>query len=380
MTETPIPFARPSFRETDLEGLARVMRSGWLTTGDESARLETELSEYLGGSHVAAVSSCTAALEISLSYLELPAGSRVGVPTWTFVSTALAAVHVGLQPVLLDVEERTLNVDPQAVRAALVDGLDALVPVHFGGVPVSTEVYEACRDAGVPVVEDAAHAIGATDRRGRVAGQGNVGACFSFYANKNLSSGEGGAIATDDPDLAAFATSYRLHGLDRDAWARYRPDSAVVQYDLLGPGIKANLPDVLATLARAQLARFDELQACRRRLIDRYRARLATWPDIAMVPPEPVEGSADHLAVVLLPERVDRDAVRSELAAVGVGTSVHFRPLHDFGWFREAKIPIGPTGVETAERLRSRVLSLPLYPDLSEAEVDRVCEALGEAL
>lgn len=375
-----IPFSRPSLDDDDLEGVTRVLRSGWLTTGDECARFEEELTAYLGGDvEVVAVSSCTAALEISLAHLALPAGSRVGVPTWTFVSSAFSAVHVGHRPVLLDVEPDTLNLSPAALEAALDEGLDAVVAVHFGGVPVAAEVHELCRAADVPLVEDAAHALGARDERGTIAGRGSAGACFSFYATKNLSSGEGGAIATDDPELAAFARSFRLHGLDRDAWARYRPGNTA-QYDLVGPGYKANFPDILAALARSQLGRFDALQARRRHLLDAYRTTLATVAGATPVPAVGVAGSADHLAVVALDEGIDRTSVQKAMSEAGIGTSVHFRPLHDFAWFQDNKVPLGPTGVDTAEAMRTRVLSLPLYPDLTDDDVARVVDALAGAI
>ena len=155
---------------------------------------------------------------------------------------------------LIDVDADTLNIAPDSLAAALDDGLDAVFPVHFGGVPVAPEIHELCAAKGVPVIEDAAHAIGATDHRGPVAGGGSVAAAFSFYANKNISTGEGGALATDNGEVASFARSYRLHGLSKDAWQRYRPGAEQL-YDLVAGGIKGNMPDVLATLARTQLAR-----------------------------------------------------------------------------------------------------------------------------
>lgn len=374
-----IPFARPSIEEPDIEAVTQVLRSGWLTTGGECASFEEELAAYLGGDvDVVAVSSCTAALEISLAHLGLPQGSKVGVPTWTFVSSAFAGVHQGLHPVLLDVDPLTLNVAPDAVAAALEDGLDALVVVHFGGVPVHPSIYEMCAASGVPVIEDAAHALGARDHRGPMTAQGTLGACFSFYATKNLASGEGGAIATQDEELASFARSYRLHGLDKDAWARYRPGNTS-RYDLVGPGFKANFPDLLAALARTQLARFDDLQVRRRHIVEAYRVRLDKIDGVEVIPGSPVDGSADHLMVVSLPEGVDRTAVQVSMSDRGVGTSIHFRPLHDFGWFRD-NATIGPSGVGAADAMRDRVMSLPLYPDLGDDEVDRVADALAEAI
>jgi dTDP-4-amino-4,6-dideoxygalactose transaminase len=372
----PILFALPEITDGDVESVTRVLRSGWLTTGNESAGLESDLSDHLGGTEVVALSSCTAALDIALAHLRLPAGSRVGVPAWTFVSTALAAVHNGLQPVLLDVEPDTLNLSPSALEAAAGD-LAAVIPVHFGGVPVAREVHQVAAAAGVAVVEDAAHALGSRDERGLIGGPGTGPTCFSFYASKNLTSAEGGALATDDPELAAFARSYRLHGMDADAWARYRP-GATAGYDVIEPGMKANLPDLLAVLARSQLARFDATQARRRAILTRYRAALEP-AGLCFVPGKPHPGSADHLAVVLLPDGTDRAAVVATMSAAGISTSVHFRPLHTFSWFA-ANVPTGPGGLPVCDEMEQRVLSLPLHVNLTDDDVDRVAAGLLGAL
>jgi dTDP-4-amino-4,6-dideoxygalactose transaminase len=300
------------------------------------------------------------------------------VPTWTFAASALAPARLGATPVLLDVDPDTLNLDPSALERALEDGLDALVIVHVAGNPVDSRVRKAASEAGVPVVEDAAHALPTTDDRGLIAGQGTVAACFSFYATKNVAGGEGGALTTEDPELAAFARSYRLHGLTRETWRRFR-DGDDTPHDIVMPGIKANLPDPLAALARSQLARLPELQAGRRAAVERYRSNLGSVDGLACVPPERDPGSADHLMVVVLPEGTDRGRVSADLDAAGVRTAVHFPPLHHLTWFRE-HAELGPGGTPVADALAPRVLSLPLHPRLTEAEVDEVCAALTTAL
>ena len=368
-----ILFAVPSITDDDVAAVTAVLRSGWITTGSEAQILEAELAAYLGARHVIAVSSCTAALEIALAHLGLPTGARVGVPAWTFISSALAAVHNSLQPVLLDVEPVTLNLRPESLAAALDEGLDAVVAVHFGGVAVDQQVHTLCADHDVPLVEDAAHALGTRDQRGLIGGTGTQAACFSFYATKNLTSAEGGALATDDPALAAFARSHRIHGMSADAHDRYKPGGDT-HYDMVSPGIKANLPDLLAALARSQLARFDAMQTQRRHLLDGYRAALEPH-GITFVPQAPDPGSADHLAVVLLPEGVDRNQLVTDLKARGINPSVHFRPLHHFTWFAE-NATVGPSGLATCDALAPRTLSLPLHVGLSDADVDRVSGAL----
>ncbi len=375
--DAPIMFAVPDITEDDIAAVTRTLRSGWLTTGGECQQLEEDLAAHVGADHVVGVSSCTAALEITIAHLRLRPGARIGVPAWTFVSTALAAVHNRLQVVLIDVDPDTLNLDPAALAAALAEGLEAVIAVHFGGVPVPREIHDLCQTAGVPLIEDAAHALGATDHRGAVGSAGPSPACFSFYATKNLTSAEGGAIATNDAALAAFARSYRLHGMSNDALQRYRPGGSVT-YDLVEPGIKANLPDVLAALARSQLRRFDAMQARRRAILRRYRHNLQPT-GLRFVPLAEADGSADHLAVILLPEGADRDATISGLKAVGIHPSMHFRPLHHFSWF-ETHALVGPGGLSVCDRAAPRAMSLPLHIGLSDGDVDRVCLELSGLL
>ncbi len=371
-----IGLADPSITEDDIAAVVSVLRSGWLTSGPEAAALEEELAEYLGCPHVIAVSSATAALELSFAWLDLPPGARVGVPTWTFPASAIAPYHHGAQIVLLDADPADMNLSVEALDAAIATGLDAVVMVHFGGTPVSEEAHRRCEAAGLPVVEDAAHAFGASDHRGRIAGTGTAGAAFSFYATKNLTSGEGGALATDDPELARFATAFRLHGLTRKAGAAWDPDANT---DVLGPGYKANLSDILAALARSQLHRFDDMQARRRAAVHRYRENLAGVPGLAFVPRDLDEGNADHLLAVALPPEVDRREVFRALDAAGIGTSFHFRPLHSYDWFA-AHAEVGPAGTPVADEMAHRLISLPLHPGLTVAEVDTVCEVFAGTL
>jgi dTDP-4-amino-4,6-dideoxygalactose transaminase len=374
----PLTFAAPDINDDDIAAVTRVLRSGWLTTGEESIALEQELASYLDAPYVVAMSSCTAALEVAIRCLDLDPGARVGVPAWTFVATATSVVHAGATPVILDVDADTLNLSPDSLAVALEMGLDAVIPVHFGGVPVPREIHELCASRNVAVIEDAAHALGAHDHRGRVRGQGSVAACLSFYATKNLTCGEGGALVTDRIDIAERALALRLHGLTRDAWARYRPGGPS-DYGLLEPGLKANLPDLLAALARSQLLRFDELQGRRRRLVIQYRKLLAAIPGVRCVPGHIAVDGADHLMVIVLPEGADRALVQARLRDEGVPTSVHFPPLHHFEWFR-VHGELVASGLPSADSMAARVLSLPLHPGMNPFDVDRVIGALWNAL
>lgn len=367
----PIPFALPQITDADADAVVRVLRSGWLTTGTECAALERELAEYLAAPYVVAMSSCTAALETALASLHLPSGSKVGVPTWTFAATALAVLRSGATPVMMDIDAETLNLSLASTLDALERGLSAIILVHFGGVVVDRQIFDQCRNYGVPIIEDAAHAFGSYDGATKLAGQHSTAACFSFYATKNLTCAEGGALSTWDPELADFARSFRLHGLDGDAWRRYK--IAGYDYDIQEAGIKGNMSDVHAALARSQLIRFDTMQAARRALVQRYRSNIHSLSDVRCVPSESDNSSSDHLMVVAFRGKRQRDSAIERLAADNIASSVHFKPLHHLSIFRDygadRTFPI-------SDEMAGRVLSLPLYPTLSQSQVDRVCRLL----
>jgi dTDP-4-amino-4,6-dideoxygalactose transaminase len=370
-----IPFAAPDVTEEDVEAVARVLRSGWITSGGECAAFEVELADFLGGEiEVVAVSSCTAALEIAAAYFELKEGDLFAVPTWTFASSALALMRLGAKPVLLDIDPETLNVNLNSLEWALAHhNLSVVVLVHMGGVPVSEEAHKLCAAYGVEVIEDAAHALGATDHRGQI-GSAATATCFSFYATKNLTSAEGGALVTTNRSLAAFARSFRLHGLSADAYDRYKPGN-LVEYDLVHGGIKANFPDPLAAMARTQLKRFTTNQRRRSDLVESYRESLASVDGLQCIPSKRPEGSANHLMMVRLASDIDRDLVRVHLAADNIGTSVHFRPLHTLTWL-DGRALTNPGGLPIADSLRRQILSLPLHTRLSDEDIGRVCSSL----
>jgi dTDP-4-amino-4,6-dideoxygalactose transaminase len=377
LSDNGIAFSLPDLGAEEEEAVLRVLRSGWITTGDEAAALEAELGDYLEGAQVAVLSSCTVALESVLAYLHLPPGAGVAVPDWTFVSTGLSAARLRLTPVLVDVDPGTLNMSAESLADVLDHGppVAAVMPVHFAGVPVDRAVYDLCRQRGIPIVNDAAHAFGARDERGRLSGRGVVADCFSFYATKNLTCGEGGAIATRDPDLRDFVSSYRQHGLDRNAWKRYRLGSSA-NYRLEHPGIKGNLPDLLAAVARVQLTKFPRMQARRAELVATYLQELDGVDGVRPLASMGATGSAHHLFVVVLDRGVDRGAIAEGMAARGVGTSVHFTPLHEHDWFaRNAMVP--RSGLPVGRELGSRVMSLPLHSRMDPADVAHVCRALA---
>jgi perosamine synthetase len=378
-----VPFTRTRICVEAQRAVADVLASGWVTSGEQVQDFEREFAGYLGVDHAVAVSSCTAAIELSLRALRLPPGSKVLVSTMTFCGAASAILHAGHVPVLADVDDVTAMPSPRTVAAAAAGcgGVDALVVVHLAGLP--TDVVELAAAAGVDlahVVEDAAHALGT--RVGDAAvGTISRATCFSFYATKNLAIGEGGMVTTNDPGIADCLRQTRLHGMSADAWRRYLPGGGW-RYDVAVDGLKANMTDVQAAIGRAQLRRFDADQARRASAAARYDLGLADVPGIRRParPPHPSDGRhAWHLYTIRVePDYgVARDELIGLLRRRGVGTSVHFIPLHRLTWFRRHCV-LPPGGLPGADRVFEHVLSLPLDAVISDAEVDMVCTTLAD--
>jgi perosamine synthetase len=376
-----VAFTRPAVGAEALAAAHRSLTSGWLTSGPECTAFEEEFASWLGARHAVTVSSCTAGLELALRALRLPAGSRVIVPAITFCGAANAVLHADLLPVVADVDPRTGAMSPETVSAAAraVNGVQALMVLHYAGYPAA--VSELAEAAGVPlsrVVEDAAHAIGTRDQGGYV-GRASRAACFSFYATKNLPIGEGGMVTTDDEELAAHLRQARLHGMSRDAWRRYEP-GASWRYDVDHPGLKANLPDVAAAVGRVQLRQVEAWQDERTALAGTYRALLEGVDGLALPEDPPVGRHAWHLYVVRVhgAAGVTRDQVSERMAGEGVGTSVHFIPLHHLSYYRD-HVPV-PASLPGADAVFPEILSLPMYPSLTHDEVERVCDVLRRSL
>lgn len=379
MTDRPrIPLNRPVVTDDDRRAVDAVLRTGWIGTGPECEAFEEDLRSHLGAEHVVCVSSCTSAIELMLDHLDIGADARVAVPAWTFPATAGPAALRGAQIVLVDCDRDTLLIDPTSLADVLEQGVDVVVPVHFGGTPLPPDLGELARRYGALVIEDAAHAFGATDERGPVRGLGSVGAAFSFHATKNLTCGEGGAIATEDPALVRFVRSARAHGVDRDAWTR-RTTGAWAVEDVTRPGRKASLPDVLAGLGRSQLRTFEGRQAQRAELVARYRTGLSQIADLDLLPAKPQAGSSNHLMVVALPPELDREHVVAALATRGVDTGLHYRPLHHLSWFRD-HAELAPGGLPACDDLATRAVTLPLHGALDLEDVDTVVGELADVL
>jgi dTDP-4-amino-4,6-dideoxygalactose transaminase len=377
-TGREIPFCRTVITADAQQAAQRILASGWVTMGAESVAFEEEFAAWVGARHAVAVSSCTAAIQMALTALGLPPGSGVLTPTLTFCGAVQAIVHAGLRPVLVDADERTLAVSPEGVAAAARRGASAMVVQHMAGYPLDSS--ELAGAAGIPlenVVEDAAHGLGAT-LRGRPVGSDTKAACFSFYATKNLPIGEGGAITTNDSALAERMRRMRLHGMSGDAWRRYHK-SGSWRYTVESSGLKANFTDIQAAIGRAQLRSLSRWQHRRGGLAARYDALLASVPGIELPPRPSGDRHAWHLYIVRVHDDfgTPRDAVVEALSDAGVGTSVHFIPVHHQPYFRQLLGPDECASLTAADALFPQLLSLPLHPGLTDPDIERVCEALA---
>jgi dTDP-4-amino-4,6-dideoxygalactose transaminase len=376
----PVPFCRTEITGEAQQAAMRVLASGWVTTGAESFAFEREFGAWVGASHAVAVSSCTAAIEMALTALGLPPGAPVLTPTLTFCGAVQAIIHAGLRPVLVDTDAATLTVSADDVAKAARNGAAAMVIQHMGGYPVDgAELADA---AGIPaanVVEDAAHGLGATVR-GRPVGGVTRAACFSFYATKNLPIGEGGAITTTDGDLAERWRRMRLHGMSGDSWRRYqRPGTW--RYTVQDAGMKANLTDLQAAIGREQLRCLRTWQRRRAAIAVRYDAQLGGIRGLEL-PPRPVaDAHAWHLYILRIHHRafgINRDTAAERLAEGGIGTSVHFIPVHQLPYFRNRLGREACAELPSADRVFPQLLSLPMHPGLADSDVDRVCAALAD--
>lgn len=378
-----IPFFRPSIGDQEVEAAVSVLRSGWLTTGDRCREFEERFAELLGaGVHTIAVNSATAGLHLAAEACGIGPGDAVLVPTLTFSASAAAFRHVGADIILVDVDPASLTIDLEAADRAWTPRCKAIVPVHFGGWPCDMKAILAfARRRGLKVIEDAAHALPA--RRGnQLVGAADSDACvFSFYANKTITTGEGGMIATRNADVAARARVMRTHGLDRDAFDRFRRAGASWSYDVVAAGFKYNLTDLAAAIGVAQLRQVYDFQAQRQRIAEFYLKRLAGLP-VDCPAQAPAGGlHAWHLFPIRIRSeaRVGRDAVIARLAERGIGSSVHYRPLHRMTyWAREGGARSGAFPV--ADRYFEGAVTLPLYPAMRETEAEEVASALQEAL
>ena len=379
--ETFLPFHRASIGPDEEQAVLEVLRSGWLTTGPRTKAFERELAAYTGAAHCVGLNSCTAALHLALEAVGVGAGDEVITSPITFASTANVIVHRGARPVFADVEPDTLNLDVAALEAAITPRTKAVIPVDFAGQPCDLDgVLAVARRHGLPVIEDAAHAIGAEYRGRRVGGIADM-TCFSFYATKNITSGEGGALTTNRPEWAERVGVMALHGISRDAWKRYSAEG-YRHWDIIAPGHKYNMFDLQAALVSVQLGRLDDFIARRAELAARLDAGLAEMPEVVVPTRRPDLRHAHHLYPILVRTEAltaDRDTLMNAIQAENVGIGIHFRAVHLHPFYTET---YGFTRgmFPRAEYYSDRTISLPLCPAMSDADADDVVAVVRKVI
>ena len=374
-------FGKPDIQEPEIEEVLATLRSAWIGTGPRAAQFEKQFAEYVSVPHTIAVNSCTAALHLALVAIDLRPGDEVIVPAMTFASTANVVIHAGGRPVLADVRRDTMCLDSSEIERLATPKTRAVIPVHFAGRPAEmNEIMGVARARGFHVIEDCAHAI-ETIYQDRHAGTMGDLAAFSFYATKNVVTGEGGMVITSNSTWAARLRTLRLHGLSGDAWKRFS-DDGFKHYEVVEPGFKYNMMDLQAAIGIHQLARVESNLLRRQRIWARYDEAFASLPMFLPAAEEPNTRHARHLYTVMIDlDRLtaDRDSVLMALHRQRIGTGVHYRSLNLHAYYQKA-FGYGPGQFPNAEWISDRTLSLPMSPGMTESDVDDVIVAVTETL
>ncbi|MBI4500126.1 MAG: DegT/DnrJ/EryC1/StrS aminotransferase family protein [Gemmatimonadetes bacterium] len=392
-----LPFARPDISEAEIEAVVAVLRSGWLTTGPETKAFEQEFARYIGVEHAVALNSCTAALHLALEAFGVGPGDEVLTSTMTFTATAEVVEYLGARTRFVDVDRDTLNLSAERLGELVSreyvrrngewrhresgGRLRGLVPVHFGGHPCDLgALLDFAREHELVVVDDAAHALPASIE-GRRVGAWDCASAFSFYATKTMTTGEGGMFCTNDEGLASRVRMMGLHGISRDAWKRYAADGSW-HYEVVEAGYKYNLTDIAAALGRVQLRRLESMLERREAVAGGYDVGFRLIPEVETPQAQPGVKPAWHLYPIRLrleQLQIDRRQFIAELHRRGIGTSVHFIPLHSQPFYAK-RYGYDPGDFPVAEAEYPRLVSLPIYSGMTEADVDSVIGVVGEVV
>jgi dTDP-4-amino-4,6-dideoxygalactose transaminase len=372
-----IPFHKPTIGDDEVQSVVETLRSGWLTTGSKVKSFEEEFARYVGAGHAIAVNSGTAALHLALDAIGVKEGDEVIVPTMTFTATAEVVLYFKAKPVLVDCECDTLNLDPAKIDTAITSRTKAIIPVHMGGQPCAMdEILRIARKHDLKIIEDAAHALPAGYRGRSVGTIGDI-TCFSFYATKTITTGEGGMATTDNPNWAERMRIMSLHGISHDAWKRYTKEGSWY-YEVICPGFKYNLTDLAAAIGREQLKKCGEFWQARRRIAMVYAKAFADLEGVNIPVWRDDVQHAWHLFVLQVDStrlNINRNQFIEALREKGIGTSVHFIPLHLHPYYR-GKFGYTPADFPNASAVFQRIISLPIYPGMTDGEIERVMDAV----
>jgi len=392
--EMEVPFAVPECGDEEIEEVVAVIKSGWLTTASRCAQFEKDFAEFVGAKHALAVNSATSALHLGLESLGVGEGDKVLVPTLTFTATAEVVRYLGADPIFVDCDREMFCINRAHIENAVEaersklkgesQRLKAIIPVHFGGHPCDMDgIMEMAQRHGVRVLEDAAHALPTYYRsqseKKMVGTIGDV-TCFSFYANKTMTTGEGGMLCTDNDEIAKRVKVMRLHGINRDVWDRFTT-GASWEYDVVAPGFKYNLPDILAAIGIHQLRKIELFRDKRQQIAEKYYEGLKEIPGLILPRIKcDLEDHSWYLYTVLIEPQVtvngiDRNKFIEEMTKRNIGTSVYYKPLHRMTYYRE-RYGLKPEDFPNAEKSWKGCVSLPIYPGLSKDELEYICDTI----
>lgn len=372
-----LPYNVPLMEEDDIAEVVDTLRSGWIAKGPKTMEFEKQFAAYVGAKYAVAVNSCTAALHLSLVAAGLGEGAEVLTTPMTFAASVNVVIHTGAKPVLVDIEPVTMNIDPKKIREKITSRTKAIIPVHIAGHPCEMdEIMEIAREHNLFVLEDGAHAV-YTQYKGKMIGAIGNATAFSFYATKNLVTGEGGMVTTNNEDLYNKIRVMSAHGMSRNAWNRYA-EVGSWYYEILSPGYKDNMSDIMAGLGLSQLAKLERMQGLRQGIADYYQAEFGKIPELEVPVELAYARHAWHLYIIKLnldKLSIDRGKFIEELKEENIGTSVHFIPLHMHPYYRET-YGYKKGDFPVAEGVFERIISLPLYPKMSMQDARDVVAAV----
>ncbi|HEY6837621.1 MAG TPA: DegT/DnrJ/EryC1/StrS aminotransferase family protein [Geobacteraceae bacterium] len=377
-----LPFSRPTIEDAEINEVVDSLRSGWITTGPKVKRFEEAFRAYVGAPYAVPLSSATAGEHLTLLALKLKEGDEVITTPMTFASTVSMIVLCGAKPVLVDIEPGTLNIDAAKIRAKITPRTRAIIPVHFAGQPCDMDpIFALAKEFGLTVIEDAAHAAG-TEYKGKKIGSFDAIAIFSFHPNKNITTGEGGMVCTPDEALAEEVSLLKFHGMNREAWKRFAA-SGTPNYDIVLPGFKYNMMDIQAAIGIHQLPKLDGFIDRRKEIAEFYNAAFADVAELALPAYAPYEQRhAWHLYTPLVRvERlaIDRDTFMAELKKENIGTGLHYKAIHHHDYYRKT-LAIAPGELANADYASDRILSLPLFPQMTDDDARDVVEAVKNVI
>ena len=376
-----LPFHQPSIDGEEIQEVVDTLKSGWITTGPKTKLFEKKFQEYIGCKHAIAVSSCTAGLHLALVAAGVGQGDEVITTPYTFATTGEVIIQIGAKPVFVDIEEDGFNIDVTKIPEAITPETKAIIPVHFAGEPCDMdEIMKIAQENNLFVIEDAAHAVGAEYKGKKIGNIGDV-TVFSFYATKNLTTGEGGMVTTNNDELAEKIRLLSLHGISKDAWKRYTAEGSWY-YEILYAGYKYNMTDIQASLGIHQLNKLEKFLSIRQKYAQRYSSAFADISEIKTPPVNHHVRHAWHLYVIRLNSAslsIDRKQFIEALKAENIGSSVHFIPLHLHPYYKK-KYGYKQGDYPNSEQVYSRVISLPLFPKMADADLEDVIKAVKKVV